>query len=290
MNNLNKNISALLQLLDDPDEEIFNVVKNELLDYGKVIINELEEQWETADDDLKMQRIENLIYTIKSSDVQSQIKEWIAGGAENLLVGALLVAKFQYHNINEDKIYKLIQQIKQDIWIEINDYQTSFEKVKTFNQVFYNAYGFKGNKEDFHAPQNSFINRVISSKKGNPLSLGIVYLTIAQSLDLPIYGVNLPHHFVLVYKDEKKIVKEITGEDSENLFYINPFTFGSAFGKHELTEFIKHLKVEDKPSFYEACSNIDIIKRMILNIIYSYDKENKSEKATHYKEILNLFN
>lgn len=49
---------------------------------------------------------------------------------------------------------------------------------------------------------NSFINTVIESRKGNPLSLSLLYSVIAESLDLPIYGVNLPNHFVLAYLDE----------------------------------------------------------------------------------------
>ena len=56
---------------------------------------------------------------------------------------------------------------------------------------------------NFHAPQNSFISDVLNDKKGNPLSLSLLYLIIAQKCELPIKGVNLPKHFVIAYTHEE---------------------------------------------------------------------------------------
>ncbi len=63
------------------------------------------------------------------------------------------------------------------------------------------------------------INQVLESKKGNPISLAAVYMLIAQKLKLPIFGVNLPNLFVLIYKSE------------ELNFYINVFNRGVIFSK-----------------------------------------------------------
>lgn len=282
-----KNIQALLQLLDDPDDQVFDAVRTELLDFGTSIIDDLEVQWESAEDVLKMQRIEQLIYTIKSTNAKNQLEDWVKGGAKNILVGAIAVAKYQFHNLNEQKVFDSIQKIKQDIWIEINDYQTAFEKIKVFNHIFYNIHGFKGNAENFHAPQNSFINRVIESKKGTPLSLGILYIAIAESLEIPVYGVNLPHHFVLAYKDDHPL-KELHPFAEEILFYINPFALGAAFGRPELEEFVEQLNVPVEEKYFNPCDNISIIKRMVNNLVYSYDKAGRPEKAFHFKQLLEV--
>ena len=154
---------ALIQLLDDPDDGIFKHVRTKLLEMGLDVIPRLEENWEVAEEILVQQRIENLIHSIKSHDIYQQLKNWKDMGGQNLLNGAILVAKYQYHNVNEEKIRSKINQIKQDIWIELNDDLTALEKVKVMNHIIFNLHDFKGNKENFHAPKNSFINRVLET-------------------------------------------------------------------------------------------------------------------------------
>jgi regulator of sirC expression with transglutaminase-like and TPR domain len=78
---------------------------------------------------------------------------------------------------------------------------TPQEQVLVMNKVLFDIHGFAGNTTNFHAPQNSFINTVLESKKGNPLLISIIYILMARQLDIPIYGVNLPEHFILAYQD-----------------------------------------------------------------------------------------
>ncbi len=63
---------------------------------------------------------------------------------------------------------------------------------------------FSGNTTNHQDPQNSYIGQVLDTKKGNQISLASIYSIIAQKLDIPIYGVNLPQHFILAYLDEDK--------------------------------------------------------------------------------------
>ena len=109
-------LQALIQLLDDPDEGIYSHVKSKFLTLGLDAVPHLENNWELAEEILVQQRIENLIHSIKSHDVFQQLKNWIENGGQNLLNGSILVAKYQYHNIDEEKIRTKINQIKQDVW------------------------------------------------------------------------------------------------------------------------------------------------------------------------------
>tara|TARA_B100000795_G_scaffold225701_1_gene181499 strand:- start:4006 stop:4881 length:876 start_codon:yes stop_codon:yes gene_type:complete len=283
-------LKALIQLLDDPDDAIFIHVREKLLTLGLEVIPKLEDNWEIAEEVLVQQRIENLIHTIKSHDIHQQLTNWKDMGGQNLLNGAILVAKYQYHNINEDKIRSKINQIKQDVWIELNDDLTALEKIKVMNHIIFNLHDFQGNKENFHAPKNSFINRVLETKKGTPLSIGIVYAIIAQGLDIPVYGVNLPHHFILAYEDQ--LLATFAPEELANpgiLFYINTFNKGAVFGKQDVLEFLKQINVEPEEKYFKPCNNIDIIKRMVTNISYAFQKAEKPEKEAHFKKLLDIF-
>ncbi len=283
-------LDALIKLLDDPDEGVYNHVRDKFLELGLDAVPHLENNWEVSEEIIVQQRIENLIHSIKSYDVIQQLKNWIENGGQNLLNGAILVAKYHYHNIDEEKIRSKINQIKQDVWIELNDDLTAFEKIKVLNHIIFNLHEFKGDRDDYHNPKNSFINRVLDSKKGSPLSIGILYAIIAQGLDIPLYGVNLPHHFILAYEDE--FLANFAPEEMATpgiLFYVNTFSGGAVFGKQDVLDFLKQIEVEPKDAYFKPCSNIAIIKRMVTNICYSYEKVNKLEKEAHFKELLKLF-
>ncbi len=283
-------LDALIQLLDDPDEGVYNHVRDKFLELGLDAVPHLENNWELSEEIFVQQRIENLIHSIKSHDVFQQLKNWIENGGQNLLNGAILVAKYHYHNIDEEKIRSKINQIKQDVWIELNDDLTAFEKIKVLNHIIFNLHEFKGDRDDYHNPKNSFLNRVLDSKKGSPLSIGILYAVIAQGLDIPLYGVNLPHHFILAYEDE--FLANFAPEEMATpgiLFYVNTFSGGAVFGKKDVLEFLKQIDVEPNDQYFKPCSNIAIIKRMITNICYSYQKLNKLDKDQHFKELLRLF-
>jgi regulator of sirC expression with transglutaminase-like and TPR domain len=137
--------------------------------------------------------------------VTDRLKAWKRGGGEDLLEGALIISRYRYPDMDEQKVKARLAAIRQDIWLELNDNLTAFEKVRVFNHIFFQTHGFKGNKRNYHAPQNSYINEVLDSRKGNPLSLAIIYQVLAEDLDLPLRGVNLPNHFVLAYLDEDSI-------------------------------------------------------------------------------------
>jgi len=283
-----KELNALISLLDDPDEKIFKQVSMKFLSLGLEVIPLLEDAWEHSFDTLIQNRIENIIHQIQFDLIKESLKTWAHPDEQNLLEGALLIAKYQYPDVDVIKIKKQIDQIKQDVWLELNDNLTALEKVKIINHILFDVHHYSGNTTNYHAPQNSYINNVLESKKGNPLLLSIIYTIIAQSLDIPIYGVNLPEHFILCYidVDHKSLPASEANEGTNVLFYVNPFSKGAVFGQKEIDAFLKQLKLEQLPIFYEPCSNLEIIKRLLRNLISSYEKLGYPDKSEELKGLL----
>ncbi|HVA99279.1 MAG TPA: transglutaminase-like domain-containing protein [Bacteroidia bacterium] len=281
-------LSALISLLDDPDNEIYSHIRDKLLAIGFPVIPALEGAWEQSFDTLIQKRIEDIIQKIQFNNLAVELEKWI-NAEQDLLKGALLIARYQYPDLNEEPINKLISQMRQDVWLELNDNLTALEKVKVLNHIIFEVHNFSGNTANFHAPQNSYINIVMETKKGNPLSLSIVYTIIAQSLGIPIYGVNLPERFIVAYKDEHPFSPALNTNFTENiLFYINPFSKGSVFSKKEVDAFLKQLKLEPKAIYYEPCSNADIIKRLVRNLISSYEKLGHLDKIKELKIFMEI--
>jgi len=283
----NSEIKALLQLLDDPNNEVFAQVAQRILTEGDVIIPDLEKAWEMSLNEVLQERIENLIQEIQFTSTQKQLIDWKENNSTNLLTGAFLIAKYQYPDLKYDVLLESFNKIKQDAWLEINNNLTALEKVRVLNHIFYQIHVFSGNSSNFFAPQNSYINHVFESKKGNPLTLGIIYIALAQELNIPIYGVNMPRNFILAYVDEFNT--ENPYED-DVLFYINPYNKGTVLGKREIDYFLKQQKMEPKDSYYKPCSNIQVIKKLILNLVYSYEKLGYPDKVEGMKKLYEIMN
>ncbi|HEY0668568.1 MAG TPA: transglutaminase-like domain-containing protein [Sphingobacteriaceae bacterium] len=281
----NKEIDALIRLLDDRDEEVYRHVEEKLLTYGNEVIDYLENAWEKSFDALLQERIENLVHKIQFYNVKRELELWYMGGAFDLLQGLITINKYQYPDLDEQKIINEIEMIKRDIWLQLIYDMSAVEKVKLINHVLYTNYRFSGNTTNHQDPQNSYIGQVLESKKGNQILLASIYSIIAQKLDIPIYGVNLPQHFILAYLDEER--ESVINNDV--LFYINAFNKGFIFGKHDVDTFLKQLKIDPDARFYEPCSNTDIIKRVLRNLISAYEKAGSIEKAAEIEELLSIF-
>ncbi len=281
-------ISALISLLDDPDERIFVEIKNKILSLGGNIIPELESTFETNFDPLVQQRTLDLIHEIQFTNTLKNLKDWKNNGSENILEGAIIIAKYQYPDLNVDKLHKHIEQIKNDVWLELNENLTALERVRVINHILFDIHSFSGNTQNFHAPQNSFINTVLETKKGNPLLLSILYLCICQPLKIPLYGVNLPEHFIVAYIDDAEFAYNTKIKNV--LFYVNPFSRGTIFGKVEIDNFLKQLKLKEENQYYQPCSNIDMIRRLLRNLTYSFEKMGYKDKVEEVNQLLAQLN
>ncbi|MDO9001575.1 MAG: transglutaminase-like domain-containing protein [Bacteroidota bacterium] len=280
-----KEVIALITLLDDPDEVIYDQVKDRFVVLGPPAIPHLETAWENSFDAIMQKRIESIIHTIQFETLQKALKDWAKTDQDDLLKGIIILARYQYPDLDENKIKKQLATIKQDVWLELHEDLTALEKVKIINHVLFEIHQFSGNITNYHAPQNSFLNNVLESKKGNPLMLSVVYLLICIELKIPVYGINLPQHFVLAYLNEEANLMDVNNKTLSNniLFYINPFSKGLLFNQKDIDQFLKQLNLDLEPKYYLPCNNIDIIKRCINNLIFSYEKLGYLEKVEELK-------
>lgn len=278
-------IQALINLIDDPDEGIYLQIKDRIISMGSPVVPILERAWEVDDlGDLFRNRIEDILHTIHLDITWKRLRNWRDAGAEDLLEGALAVCQYRYSELDETRVRARLNALRQDIWLELNDNLTAFEKVRVFNHIFFQVHGFKGNKRNYHAPQNSYINEVLETRKGNPLSLAVLYQVLAEELDMPLRGVNLPNHFILAYMDESGVGHTLGHGDV--LFYVNAFSQGDILGKHEIDEFLTKLELDPQESFYQPCGNIDIVRRQLNNLLNSYQKLNDPDRVEDLQHLL----
>ncbi len=273
-------IQALLQLLDDPNVVVNQTVTTRILEQGPIILPDLEAAWEGSMDPMHQDRIINLIQEIQTQYNHNQLQKWVGTEQNDLMKGVFLISRYQYPDLEMKELEISLDRIKKDVWLELNNNLTALEKVRILNHIIYDVHGFTKNTKNFYSPQNSFINQVLETGKGNPISLAVVYSIIAQRLNLPIFGVNLPKNFILAYKDVLV--------DEDILFYINPYNRGAVLGRREIEYFLKQQKIEPQESHFRPCSNLEILVRVLHNLINAYHKSGYREKANLFEGVLKM--
>jgi regulator of sirC expression with transglutaminase-like and TPR domain len=274
----NNEIKALISLLDDEDHEIQSHVNNKIKSLGDKAIPFLEQEWEQSglSNPQMQKKLEVLIHDLQFTSVTERLALWQEGGALDLLEGLWAIVTYQYPEHSLEKLRAEVEQIFYEVWIEFQTGMHPTDQVRVLNSVFFDKLKFGPNTKNFHSVYNSLINNVLETKKGNPISLCCIYMLIAQKLGLPIYGVNLPNLFVLTYK-------------TDNLqFYINVFNRGLVFYKSDIDNYIAQLNLKTNEIFYNPCSNVDIIRRVLRNMAMSFEKTSDTYKLKEVEALLKI--
>jgi regulator of sirC expression with transglutaminase-like and TPR domain len=193
------------------------------------------------------------------------------------LTGLWLIAKYQFPELKIETLNQELKNIQMEVWVKTREKIHPNDTVKVLNEVIFEQLKFEPNIKNFHSPSNSMFNLVLSQKKGNPVALSCLFILLAQRLDLPIYGVNLPNLFVLIF------------DYPGHRFYLNPFNRGQVFLEKDIDDYLKQINIEPNEKYYKSCSNIEIIKRILTNLSFAYQKIGEEDKQNEVNQFLKIF-
>uniref|UniRef100_UPI004048C785 transglutaminase-like domain-containing protein n=1 Tax=Algoriphagus sp. TaxID=1872435 RepID=UPI004048C785 len=269
-------LDALISLLDDSDWEVKQHVREKLIGLGAAVIPVLEQKWEESFNPILQKELEDLVHDLQFGLVKQRLTDWKASQNQDLLDGLWILNTYQYPDLERETLKAAIHQLYVEAWTHFSPDLQPLDQVKILNHVFFKQLQFSGNTKNFHSPSNSMLSAVLESKKGNPISLCSIYLLVSQKLGLPIYGVNLPNLFVLIY------------QQGETNFYINAFNKGLVFSKKEIQNFLEQLKIDPLPVYFEPCTNLAIVLRFLKNLATAFEHLGESSKLGEVKELLEI--
>ncbi|MFN3939014.1 MAG: transglutaminase-like domain-containing protein [Chitinophagales bacterium] len=264
MEHAEKEIQALIALLDDSDSEVVDHVAKRLFSYGPQVISKLEDAYASIPDALTQERIESIIHHIQLASVEKDLQSWIAQDSDNLLKGLLIISRHQYPEMDEAAVTGQIHKIQKDIWLGLNHYLSPLEQMNVVNQVLFNQWNMLGINDIAQDLKYSYIHNALSSNKGNHFTLGLLYLILCQKLDMPVYGVCLSSHFILTRT--KEYILDFTDTESLResvLFYINPFNKGLVFGEKEISAYLNKVDIPEEEKFFLPASNIAVLREYV---------------------------
>lgn len=274
-------LKALVQLLDDPDITVFSQIEERILGFGEAAIGVLEEAANFGSDKEANSRVERLIQKIQFNVVYAKLVNWKHDDQANLFEAVLSISEMYYPKMDVYVLRKMMDRITRDVWLEMNEDLTPLEKVQIFNHIFFETYEFYGNKGNLTSPQNSLIKDVLESKKGNSVSISILYLEVARRLNMPIYGIDLPQNFVLAYVNDDSVLTA----NHRVLFYINPFNKGIIFTKKDIDAFLKQIGETPQKAHYQVCDNVSVVKRLLSELVESFSALGQEDTAEVYKRL-----
>lgn len=268
-------IYALISLLDDDDTEVREHVRNKLRDLGEKVIPHLNNFLKKYPDKDPIKEFLNECQFLR---LFTEMRKWKDNESDNLLKGIWLVNTYHQYDLSLEALQKEIEQLFYEVWVNFRLNLHPLDEVRILNNSFFNKMGFRGNFQNFHDIHNSLIENVLATRKGNPISLCIIYLLIAQKLRLPIKGVNAPNIFLLIY------------ESPQIRFYIDVFNNGAILSQDELKHHIVNelnMPLEDK--YYMPCRNRDIVRRVMENMKYAYKKMQEYRKSEWMNFLIRTF-
>jgi regulator of sirC expression with transglutaminase-like and TPR domain len=275
----NKEISALFLLIDDPDEEVFDAVSQKIVDYGKPIIPNLEQLWETTPDELTQLRIELLIHRLHYRDLTEDFRQWNISGHHDLMLGALLACKFQYPDLSTTPVLQEIEKVRRNIWLELNNYLTPLEQINIVTSILYSYYGLKGNETNYKEPNEFLLHKTLEAKRGNQISNGILYLMLCELLDIPVRAINIPKQFIIAYFKPGYSEENLPNPFHKIEFFIDP-TSGQVFTHQDVDNYFKRISVPPVGAYFKPQPNKKVIRQLLeeFSKCFTADKEMYKQK------------
>ena len=284
--NTEKEIKALFQLLDDPDELVYTSVSERILSLGTEIIPSLEEIWLDAENEMVQQRIESLIQKVSLVDIREKFSVWETQSSSSLFEAMILLNKYVQPNLNEEKLKNTLKSIHRSCWLELNNYLTPLEEIHIINSIMYSMYNMSAERNALKDSDTYYLGNVLESRKGNQFSLALIYLMITKMLDIPVFALKISNFVVLGYVNTLYDFKQSAESPTMNTqFFIEP-TEGTILSKQDVDSFIKKYEVEVDENSFKPLKNKEFVYHYSHALARSYEEAGEHEKAEDIRSII----
>lgn len=282
MINASGEINALLNLIEDPDEEIFQTVKQRFLDFGNEVIPYLEEYKESNTDEEQQKKIDHIISSISLTTLSSSISAWKENEDEDILEASAILSIYLNNEFNRDEFLFEIEKLRKSIWLELNDYLTPLEEINVINRIIFGYYQYKGLDTDYSQLKQFDIFQLLQEKKSNTFPLGALYLAMAQMLGVSVKPVALPKQNLLAYIEDPSPFD--TDQVEKILFFIDPFN-GQIFTHRDIDIYLKKINAGLSPRSIKATNNQTYLYQWIRELAVC---EKEKGNDGHYNELYNI--
>lgn len=266
---------ALLSLLADEDPAVYQTVRQRILSESDRAVRQLRPAT-LSNDPIQRRRAAEIIDFITRHASDDQFLAFCLNSGEDLdlEMGALLLAQTQYPGINIAGYEAIFDDFAREIRESIDLAAPATQIIGTINDFLFRKHGFHGNEENYYEADNSYLNRVIDRRKGNPISLCLIYLFLARRLRLPVAGIGMPGHFLCRFQ-----------ATTDELF-IDAFNNGKVLTKGDCVKYLLHTRDGFKEAYLAPVSPRRTLLRVCSNLHQIYSQLNKPEAIARFQRYI----
>jgi len=261
--------AALLSLLTDEDPEVYQMVRAKIISFGPDAIEWLRPHMLSHEPVLR-RRAREIIQHFSRQDADNEFLSFCLKNGEDLSLeqGAWSLARTRYPDINIEGYEALLDSFAADLRERIDFTAEPKEIIAAINQYFFDELRFTGNEQNYYDPENSYLNRVLDRRTGNPINLCLVYLLLARRLKLPMAGIGLPGHFICRY------------QSSAAEIYVDVFQRGACLTKADCVQYLLRGNFSVREQYLTPVSARRILLRICTNLQQIYRQTKCLEENT----------
>jgi len=267
--------SALLKLLADEDPAVYRPIRETLISRGPRVTDWLGEHRLSSDPMLR-RRTQEIVRYFKRQEADDRFLAFCLTEGKDLDLeqGAWMLAQTVYPEISLPGYRALLDKFAVELRERMRLLSRPERVLEVLNQYLFQKLGFSGNEEDYYDPENSYLNRVIDRRTGNPINLCLVYVLIARRLQLPIVGIGLPGHFICRY------------QSSAAEIYIDPFGRGKLLAKSDCIQYLLQGNYSLRDDYLSPVTPRRMLLRICSNLHQIYVHLDQSDDATRFQRYL----
>ncbi len=266
---------ALISLLDDDSEEIAQTIREKILSYGNAARPWLERE-SLHSDPLIRRRVRALLTHLHRGEADERFIQFCKHHGEefDLELGIWLIAQTRFPDINLEAYRALLDDWAGRLREALRPYRKGESQIAVMNEFLFADLGFRGNEQNHYDPENSYLNRVIDQRTGNPISLCLIFMLLGRRLEMPIAGIGFPGHFLCRY------------QTSQEEHYIDAFNRGKLFTKTQCMQYLKRNGLGVREGYLVPISARRVLLRICANLHQVYLQLSENDEAARVQRYL----
>jgi regulator of sirC expression with transglutaminase-like and TPR domain len=267
--------AALLNLLGDENAGVYQAVRAQILAEGNAA-GEWLRPYALSDDPLVRRRVQEILWHVDKQTGDNRFLTFCLNHGEefDLETAAWLLAKTQFPEINVEAYQALLDGYANALRERTDRHGRANAMLGKINAYLFGELGFKGNEQNYYEPDNSYLNRVLDRRTGNPITLCLFYMLLARRLRLPIAGIGLPGHFICRHQSA-------SGE-----IFVDVFNCGRLLTKADCVHYLVRGNYDLREEYLAPVSPRRIFLRICSNLHQIYLELGMKDDATRLQRYL----
>lgn len=266
-----KEKAALVCLLKDEDPKVFSMIRDTLAERSTDGMDWLQ-SLRLHDDLLVRKRARLICRQIHLREADHRFLKFCLLGGDHLDLerACLLLSQTEDPGISVDGYRALLDDYARDL-LPVLDYGSEPEALLgQFHEHLFGKLGFQGDHEDYYSADNSLLSKVMDRRKGNPITLSVVYMAVARRLRLPVAGIGLPGHFLCRFQTPKREL------------YVDPFNGGKMLTRKNCLDFLQKTGHPFHVNFLSPVSPRRMLLRICSNLHRIHSKNGDTARIERF--------